>query len=186
MKRSQNVPVNSCSDEMGTPWSRLESAMPQSRGMPDCGARVEPRPERAPAWALGLAAPLEGDDPDDQEHEQEQQRDVEAREHGRVPDRERGERGRPGDDRARPRCRPRTARSPGSSCRRSSSLRPSTGSSMPTPKSKPSVTKYSDQSAQRIQNQVVCISSSARVSAPAPLLRSRRPLQADRAARSAA
>ena len=44
---------------------------------------------------------------------------------------------------------------------------------MPTPKSKPSVTKYSDQSRQRIQNQVVCISSSAPARRPASLLRSR-------------
>ena len=64
-------------------------------GAPD---RVRPRPERPPARALALRAPLERDDADDQEDEDEQQRDVEAREHRRVPGRERREGRAAGDD----------------------------------------------------------------------------------------
>ena len=41
--------------------------------------------------ALALRPPLERDDADDEEEEDEQQRDVEAREHRRVPGGERGE-----------------------------------------------------------------------------------------------
>ena len=64
-------------------------------GTPD---GVAPRPERTPARGLALRAPLEGDDADDQEEEDEQERDVEAREHRRVPSRKRCERRAPGDD----------------------------------------------------------------------------------------
>ena len=63
----------------------------------DRADRVHPGPERPPAGALGFAPPLEREHAHDQERKDEQEREVEAREHRRVPDRERGER-RPARD----------------------------------------------------------------------------------------
>ncbi len=57
----------------------------------DGGDRVHPRPGIPPRSALRLAAPFEGDNARDQQDEQQEQRDVEAGEHRRVPDRERRE-----------------------------------------------------------------------------------------------
>ncbi len=54
--------------------------------------RVAPEPDRPPARALALRAPLEREHADDQEEEEQQQGDVEAREHRRVPGREGRER----------------------------------------------------------------------------------------------
>jgi hypothetical protein len=59
---------------------------------------VRPHPRRAPARALVLLSPLERDHADDQEEENEQQCEVEAREHRPVPRRERGKRRAAGDD----------------------------------------------------------------------------------------
>jgi hypothetical protein len=74
-----------------------EADPPEQRGS-EAADRVRPGPERAPARCLALRAPFERDDADDQEEEDEQQREVEAREHRRVPDRERRERGAARDD----------------------------------------------------------------------------------------
>ena len=60
--------------------------------------RVGQEPDRAPAWARALRAPLEREHADDEEEEHEQEREVEAREHRRVPGGERGERRRAGND----------------------------------------------------------------------------------------
>src|SRR5262249_43191154 len=57
---------------------------------------VRPHPDRAPARALALLAPLERDHADDQEEEDEQQGEVEAREHRPVPGGEGGEGRAPG------------------------------------------------------------------------------------------
>ena len=48
------VPVNSCADETGTPWRRLENAMPQISGIPTeaiAFTHVQTR-RHAPLWAL--------------------------------------------------------------------------------------------------------------------------------------
>ena len=59
----------------------------------DARDRVQPGPEAEPARVMVALAPLERQHAHDQEHEQQQQRDVEAREHRRVPRRERREHG---------------------------------------------------------------------------------------------
>ena len=87
-----------------------------------------------------FSAPLERDDADDEEEEHEQQRDVEAREHRRVPGGERRERRRAGDD------EPDLVAVPDGADRLEhhaslASSRGRNGSSMPTPKSKPSSRK---------------------------------------------
>ena len=69
---------------------------PDERGA-DASDRVRPQPGGPPARAVVLLAPLERDHADDQQHEDQQQRDVEAGEHRRVPGREGGE-GRAGGD----------------------------------------------------------------------------------------
>src|SRR4029453_4332157 len=89
---------------VGTVWVDRRSV--QQRREPDAPherctearryVRAEPR--AAPARALALLPPLEGGRSPDQQHEQEQQREVEAREHCRVPGWERGEGGAAGDD----------------------------------------------------------------------------------------
>ena len=60
-------------------------------GRADRPDRVHPRPERPSSRPCRLLAPLEREHADDQEAEDEQQGEVEAREHRRVPDREGGE-----------------------------------------------------------------------------------------------
>ena len=69
-----------------------EADSPDERGS-EAPDRVGPRPDRAPARAAGLGSPLEREDADDQEEEHEQQRQIEAREHRRVPGRKGGEGG---------------------------------------------------------------------------------------------
>ena len=64
---------------------------------PDTADGVRPRPDPAPRRALALLAPLEREHADDQQDQEQQQGDVEAREHGRVPGRKRGK-GRPACD----------------------------------------------------------------------------------------
>ena len=54
--------------------------------------RVQPRPDRLPARRLRLATPLERQHADDEEGEDQEEGEVEAREHRRVPDREGRER----------------------------------------------------------------------------------------------
>ena len=65
----------------------------RERDTPDQGGaeaadRVRPGPDAEPARVLVPLAPLEREHADDQEHEQQQQGDVEAGEHRRVPGRE--------------------------------------------------------------------------------------------------
>jgi hypothetical protein len=64
-------------------------------GAPEC---IRPKPRGAPTRALALTAPLERDHADDQEEQEQQEREVEAREHRRVPGRERRECRCAGDD----------------------------------------------------------------------------------------
>jgi hypothetical protein len=64
----------------------------------DAADGVRPHPDGAPTRARALRAPLERDHADDQEDEHEQQGDVEAGEHRRVPRREGGEGGASRDD----------------------------------------------------------------------------------------
>ena len=70
---------------------------PEQRGA-EAADRVRPRPRRPPAGALALRAPLERADAHDEADEDEQEREVEAGEHRRVPGREGGERRAAGDD----------------------------------------------------------------------------------------
>ena len=77
-------------DEVG------ECDSPEEGGA-DAPDRVRPQPRRPPARPLVLLAPLERDHTHDQQHEDQEQRDVEAREQRRVPRGERGE-GRSGSD----------------------------------------------------------------------------------------
>ena len=71
---------------------------PPEQRRAEAADRVRPRPRRAPAGRLALRAPFERDDAHDEEDEDEQQREVEAREHRRVPGRERREGRTAGDD----------------------------------------------------------------------------------------
>ena len=73
-----------------------ERDAPEKRSA-DRADRVHPRPERPPAGALGLPAPFEREHAHDQERQDQEEGEVEAREHRRVPDRERGERRPAGD-----------------------------------------------------------------------------------------
>ena len=83
---------------MGTPWRRLASAMPQRRGAPTDPIVFIQVQNAFQRGLSAFAAPLEREDAHDQQHEDEEECDVEAREHRRVPDRKGGE-GRPaGDD----------------------------------------------------------------------------------------
>ncbi len=71
---------------------------PPEKRRAEAADRVRPCPRRPPPGRLALRAPLERDDANDQEEQDEQQREVEAREHRRVPGGEGRERRSAGDD----------------------------------------------------------------------------------------
>ena len=83
---------------MGTPWRRLASAIPHRRGAPTDPIVFIHAQNVLPAGMVRLLPPFERDHPDDQEREDQQEGEVEAREHRRVPDGEGREGRAAGDD----------------------------------------------------------------------------------------
>ena len=136
--RSRKLPANAAvlgeraaADDVGerdAPQQRRRRAGGDDRGVPAA----------PPHRIVVLVAVLERHDPHDQRDQDQRQRQVEAAEQRRVPLREGGEGGAAGDQQPHLVAVPHRARSSGSPAPRSDSVRPTTCSSVPTPKSKPS------------------------------------------------
>ena len=97
LNRSPKSPAKVWSEAIGTPWRRLASAMPQRNGAPTDPIVFSQAQNAFQRGDSALLAPLEREHAHDQEREDEEEGEVEAREHRRVPDREGGERRAAGD-----------------------------------------------------------------------------------------